>query len=85
MLLLLLIEFFIPLFSLHTNTWWVPKEACYYIKNLLPNMNFPVIIVYDISHSFFENNANAEKTGQGKLQGSSSAAHKCKTSILIHP
>lgn len=48
-------------------------------------MNFPVIIVYDISHSFFENNANAEKTGQGKLQGSSSAAHKCKTSILIHP
>jgi hypothetical protein len=41
----------------------VPKEACYFLKNLLSNMDFHVITGYGMSNSFLEGNANADKPG----------------------
>lgn len=52
----------------------LPVSACHFMYNLLQNMEFYLITGFGPSLTSFRNNEDPVQTGQGMLQGSSSAA-----------
>jgi hypothetical protein len=67
------------------HRYGVPPHACQFIHTLLQNMEFHVSIGFSISPISFHNKADPLLSGQGMMQGSSSAApiYSANSDILL--
>jgi hypothetical protein len=62
----------------------LPTSSCLFMYNLLQNMEFQLVTGLGESATTFANNEDPKQTGQGILQGSSSAAPIYTTSTRMY-